>query len=61
MSAIVSDTHALVWYLNNSPRLSLSAGLAFEQAQTSGELIYVPSIVIVELRYLVGETHVYRS
>lgn len=43
MSAIVSDTHALVWYLNNSPRLSPAAGLAFEQAQTSGELIYVPS------------------
>lgn len=53
MSAIVSDTHALVWYLNNSPRLSLAASLAFEQAQKSGELIFVPSIVIVELRYLV--------
>jgi PIN domain nuclease of toxin-antitoxin system len=53
MSAIVSDTHALIWYLNNSPRLSLPAVAAFEQAATSGALIYVPSIVIVELRYLV--------
>jgi PIN domain nuclease of toxin-antitoxin system len=38
MSAIVSDTHALIWYLNNSPKLSPAAGLAFEQAQTPGEL-----------------------
>jgi PIN domain nuclease of toxin-antitoxin system len=58
MSAIVSDTHALVWYLNNSPRLSLAAGLAFEQAQTSGDLIYIPSIVIVELRYIVEKRRV---
>jgi len=53
MSAIVADTHALVWFLNNSPRLSLAAGVALEQAQNSGELIYIPSIAIVELRYLV--------
>jgi len=53
MSAIVADTHALIWYLNNSPRLSLAASLAFEQAQASGALTYIPSIVIVELRYLV--------
>ena len=53
MSAIVSDTHALIWYLNSSPSLSSAAGVAFEQSETSGGLIYIPSIVIVELRYLV--------
>jgi PIN domain nuclease of toxin-antitoxin system len=53
MSAIVSDTHALIWYLNSSPSLSSPAVAAFEQAETSGELIYIPSIVVVELRYLV--------
>ena len=53
MSAIVSDTHALIWYLNNSPSLSSAAIAAFEQAETAGALIYIPSIVIVELRYLV--------
>ncbi|HVQ38613.1 MAG TPA: PIN domain-containing protein [Pyrinomonadaceae bacterium] len=53
MSSIVSDTHALIWFLANSPRLSRTAGLAFEETQTAGDLIYVPSIVIVELRYLV--------
>ncbi len=53
MSAIVTDTHALIWYVNKSPKLSSAARLAFNQAEAAGELIYVPSIVIVELRYLV--------
>lgn len=53
MSAIVVDTHTLIWYLNNSPRLSANAALALAAAEQAGDNIYVPAITIVELRYLV--------
>src|SRR2546423_7896600 len=53
MSAIVVDTHTLVWYLNNSPRLSANASAALASTEQAGEHIYIPSIVIIELRYLV--------
>jgi PIN domain nuclease of toxin-antitoxin system len=53
MSAIVCDTHALLWYLNNNSALSTPARTAFEDAEQAGQPIFVPSIVIVEMRYLV--------
>lgn len=53
MSAVVTDTHALLWYINNLPDLSAPALAAMEQSEKTGYPIYVPSIVLVELRYLV--------
>ena len=53
MSAVVADTHSILWYLNNLPDLSPAALQAMENAEQSGAAIYVPSIVLVELRYLV--------
>lgn len=53
MNSIVTDTHALLWYINDTGNLSKMAESAFERAEQSGDLIYVPSIVVVELRYLV--------
>lgn len=53
MSAVVVDTHSLLWYLNNSLKLSAVARLALEAAETARLPIYVPAITIVELRYLV--------
>lgn len=53
MSSIVTDTHALIWYVNDTNDLSADALDAFEVAERSGSLIHVPAIVIVELRYLV--------
>jgi PIN domain nuclease of toxin-antitoxin system len=53
MSAVVTDTHALLWYLNNSSKLSRDAFHALENAEQEGLAIYVPAIVLVELRYLV--------
>ncbi len=53
MSAIVADTHSLLWYVNDTGDLPNLADLAFERAEQSGDLIFVPSIVLVELRYLV--------
>jgi hypothetical protein len=52
MSSVVADTHTIVWYLANDPRLSPAAILALNQATASGEPIYVSSICLVELTYL---------
>lgn len=52
MSAVIADTHALLWYLNNDSSLSNPARSSFENAENTGQPIYVPSIVIVEMRYL---------
>ncbi len=53
MPAIVADTHAIVWYLADDPRLSASAARALDDATRSGDPILVPSITLVELTYLV--------
>jgi len=53
MSAVVSDTHSLLWYLNDSSKLSTDALVAFEEAEQNGLPIYVPAIILVEVRYLV--------
>lgn len=53
MNSIVADTHSLLWFVNNTGDLSNLADSAFEMAEQSGGLIFVPSIVLVELRYLV--------
>lgn len=53
MSAVVSDTHTLLWYLNDSSKLSSDALAAFERAEQNGLLIYVPAIILVKVRYLV--------
>jgi len=51
--AIVTDTHAAVWYLANSPKLSRLAANALDGASARGEPILIPSISLVELTYLV--------
>jgi PIN domain nuclease of toxin-antitoxin system len=53
MSAVVVDTHSLLWYINDLPDLSTDVLTILENAEKSGESIYVPSIIVVELRYLV--------
>ena len=48
----VVDTHALLWHLDSSERLSRTASDIFQKA-TSGEVtIVVPAIVVAELYYL---------
>ena len=53
MSAVVLDTHAAVWYFLGSPRLSATASTAIETAINDGEPVYLPSISIIEMIYLV--------
>ena len=53
MPGIVVDTHTIVWYLQDDPRLSTKAADALDAATAAGEVIYVPSICLVELSYLI--------
>jgi PIN domain nuclease of toxin-antitoxin system len=53
MPAVTVDTHAIVWYLNGDPQLSANAFETLERATAEGEVIYVPSVCLVELTYLI--------
>jgi PIN domain nuclease of toxin-antitoxin system len=53
MAAVVADTHAAVWYLSDSALLSPSALDALDGAAQAGDSIYVASISLVEVLYLV--------
>lgn len=52
MNDYVADTHALYWYLTNSPLLGANASQAFNEADQGNALIYIPVIVLAELYYL---------
>lgn len=60
MSAVVADTHALIWYLLDPPKLSPKALLAMRQANIAKQ-IYVPAMVLVEMRYLVEKRSIFES
>lgn len=47
----VTDTHSLVWYFTDDPRLSKGALEAFERTIEEG-LIIVPSVVLAEIMYI---------
>jgi PIN domain nuclease of toxin-antitoxin system len=53
MAGAIADTHALIWYLLDSPRLSAPASAQFETCRTTGSRVGVSSISIVEIIYLV--------
>lgn len=47
----VTDTHSLVWYFTDDPRLSRKALKAFEETTEEGTII-VPSIVLAEIIFI---------
>jgi PIN domain nuclease of toxin-antitoxin system len=52
MSDLVSDTHSLIWYLEDSPRLGPKANKAFDACDRGEIIIYIPTICLVEIIYL---------
>jgi len=44
----VADTHALVWWFTDSPRISAKAAEIFAKCERSETVILIPSIVIAE-------------
>ncbi|MEG4007117.1 type II toxin-antitoxin system VapC family toxin [Microcoleus sp. Pol11C1] len=53
MPSVVADTHTLIWYIFELPRLSPAALIALEQAVNEGNFIYFSAITIVEIAYLI--------
>ncbi len=49
---IVTDTHALIWYLEDSEQLSPAVKNLFDQCNDGAAEIFVPTICLVELVYL---------
>jgi PIN domain nuclease of toxin-antitoxin system len=49
----VTDTHSLIWYLTDDPKLSATAKRTFEWADIFQDYIYIPCIVFFELLYLI--------
>jgi PIN domain nuclease of toxin-antitoxin system len=53
MPSVVADTHTLIWYIFELPRLSEASLTALEQAANEGNFIYFSAITIVEISYLI--------
>ncbi len=51
----VTDTHGLYWYLTASPKLGVNARGVFDRAGRGNCLIFIPSLVIAELYYLIAK------
>jgi len=52
MTSLVVDTHATIWYLDQSPRLSTVARVAIRDAIDNGYPVYVSAVTIAEVTYL---------
>jgi PIN domain nuclease of toxin-antitoxin system len=52
MSNLVTDTHALIWYLEDNSKLSIAANEAFDKCDKGEITIYIPTICLVEIVYL---------
>ena len=52
MRPLVLDTHALLWYWNDSPELSPTAASAIEETLAAGHRLLISSVSIVETIYL---------
>ncbi|HZF11788.1 MAG TPA: type II toxin-antitoxin system VapC family toxin [Thermoanaerobaculia bacterium] len=53
MPGLVTDTHALLWFLFASPQLSRPALAAMRATIEDGHRLLVPTICLVEVLYLV--------
>jgi PIN domain nuclease of toxin-antitoxin system len=53
MPSLVLDTHSMIWFLNQSPRLSSTARQAIRSAIEAGNPVYVSAISVAEVTYLV--------
>ena len=44
----VTDTHALIWWFTDSPRISSKASEIFEKCEKGENVIFIPTIVVAE-------------
>ena len=53
MLIAVIDTHAVIWYLFNNPKLSSRADKFISEAAATGDSIGLSSITLIEIVYLI--------
>ncbi len=58
MPGVVCDTHSALWYMQDDRRLSRRAEFAMTETVEAGDRLYIPSICLVEIRYLVEKGRV---
>src|SRR5688572_730467 len=51
-AAVIADTHAIIWYLSNSPKLSAKALSALEEGFNQGTGVGISAITMIEIIYL---------
>ena len=61
MSQYVTDTHALMWHLTGNSELSRRAKNTFQNADNGKHQIIIPSIVLIEMVYLVEKERISNS
>ena len=52
MPDVVTDTHGLIWYLEDSPLLGPGAKEVFDACDRGEIIVYIPTICLVEIAYL---------
>lgn len=55
---VVADTHTILWYLYNDPRLSPTAYSLMDATDKAGDQIAIASITLAEIVYLVEKGRV---
>jgi PIN domain nuclease of toxin-antitoxin system len=58
MPEFVIDTSIVIWYFLNSPHLSQAANVALDDAVQNGGSLYIPTISVVELTYLIEKNRI---
>jgi PIN domain nuclease of toxin-antitoxin system len=58
MSAVVADTHTIIWYLRSPEKLSTNALTSLDNTLNNGESIFVSAISLVEMNYLVEKNRI---
>jgi PIN domain nuclease of toxin-antitoxin system len=61
MSQYVTDTHALIWHLTGNSKLSIKAKDIFQKADIGIHQIIIPSIILIEMVYLVEKERIHHS
>jgi PIN domain nuclease of toxin-antitoxin system len=49
----VTDSHSLIWYLLDSPKLSFNANKVFKKIEDGKAQLLIPAIVVAEIIYIV--------
>ena len=58
MEYYVADTHSLIWYLIDSPKISKNANECFKEVEKGDAKLFIPAIVIAEIIFILERSKV---